>query len=269
VGTNRIISLAALTVLELSPPDMVEVAARCGYSHVGLRVIAATPDEAHFPLLADAGLSTETKARLADTGLGVLDIEILRLTPDTDVAAFESVLEFGAKLGARFALVAGNDPDLARMADNLAALGELALVYGIVPHLEFMPWTDVPTIAAALAVADMAGQPNVGILVDAFHLNRSGGAAEHVPQHDARFGYVQLCDIAGPVPTDMKDILREARAERLFPGEGDCPLAALLERLPAHIPISVEMPAAQKKLSAEDRACAAIEATKRLLALSA
>ena len=38
----RVMSLAALTVLELSPPRMVEVAARAGYSHVGLRLVPAT-----------------------------------------------------------------------------------------------------------------------------------------------------------------------------------------------------------------------------------
>ena len=43
--TDRIFSLAALTVLELSPPDMVEAAARAGYSHVGLRLVPATEQE--------------------------------------------------------------------------------------------------------------------------------------------------------------------------------------------------------------------------------
>ena len=52
--TDRIFSLAALTVLELSPPDMVEAAARAGYSHVGLRLVPATEQEQHFPLVADA-----------------------------------------------------------------------------------------------------------------------------------------------------------------------------------------------------------------------
>ena len=46
--SERILSLAALTVLELSPPQMVEVAARAGYSHVGLRLVPATPEEHHF-----------------------------------------------------------------------------------------------------------------------------------------------------------------------------------------------------------------------------
>jgi hypothetical protein len=38
----RRFSLAALTVLGLSPPDMVSAAAAAGYQHVGLRLIPAT-----------------------------------------------------------------------------------------------------------------------------------------------------------------------------------------------------------------------------------
>jgi len=42
---DRIFSLSALTVLELPPPDMVTCAREAGYSHVGLRLIPATPTE--------------------------------------------------------------------------------------------------------------------------------------------------------------------------------------------------------------------------------
>jgi hypothetical protein len=35
-------SLAALTVLELAPPALVDVAAACGYQHVGIRLLPAT-----------------------------------------------------------------------------------------------------------------------------------------------------------------------------------------------------------------------------------
>jgi sugar phosphate isomerase/epimerase len=265
VRVDRDIALAVLTVLELSPVEMIGVAARCGYSHVGLRPLAATADEVHFPILTDAALRRDTLSALDDHGLGVLDIEILRLKPETRVAEFESVLAFGAAFGARFALVAGNDPDLSRAADNLAALCELSAAYGIRPHLEFMPWTNVPNMAAALDVANATGRDNVGLLVDAFHLNRSGGTATDVPLNDPRFGYVQLCDIAGPVPADMADILREARAERLFPGEGDCPLLALLRRLATGIPISIEAPAEQLHLPAEVRAQRAFDATHEVL----
>jgi sugar phosphate isomerase/epimerase len=266
VLADRDIALAVLTVLELSPVEMVEVAARSGYSHIGLRPLAATPDEVHFPILSDAALRRDTLSALADHGLGVLDIEILRLKPETRVADFEPVLEFGAAFGVRFALTAGNDPDLSRASDNLAALCDLAAPFGIRPHLEFMPWTDVPNMAVALGVANATGRNTVGLLVDAFHLNRSGGNATDVPANDLRFGYVQLCDIAGPIPTDMADILKEARSERLFPGEGDCPLAALLRRLPAGIPVSIEAPADQLQLPAMARAKQAYDATCSVLA---
>jgi sugar phosphate isomerase/epimerase len=272
VAADRIVSLAALTVLDLAPPAMIAVAAACGYSHVGLRPIAATAHEVHYPLLGDAALRRDTLQALADHGIGVLDIEILRLQPHTIVADFESALAFGAAAGARFAVVAGNDPDLARTADHLAALCDLAAPYTITPHIEFMPWTSVPTMAAALAVADASGRKNAsgrnnaGVLIDAFHLNRSGGTVADVPADDPRCGYVQLCDIAGPVPADMADIVRQARAERLFPGDGDCPLASLLRRLPAGIPISVETPADQLALPAPARARRAHDATRRLLA---
>jgi sugar phosphate isomerase/epimerase len=268
VPPDRAISLAVLTVLELPPPEMVAVAARCGYSHVGLRPIPATPGELHFPLLSDAALRRDTQSALADHGIGVLDVEILRLKPETVVEDFEAVLAFGAEFGALFALVAGNDPDLARSTDNFAALCDLAATYGISPHLEFMPWTDVPNIAVARQVAEASGNANAGVLVDAFHLNRSGGTPANIPENDPSFGYVQLCDIAGPIPDDLAVLLQQARAERLFPGDGDCDLVGLLLRLPAGIPISLEIPRDDLRaqgLSAEDCALRAIEATWAVL----
>lgn len=266
MAPNRIISLAALTVLELSPPEMVAVASRCGYSHVGLRPVAATPGEVHFPILSDMRLLRETLASLREFDMEVLDIEILRLAPETRAVEFERVLAFGAEVGARFALLAGDDPNIQRTADNFAALAELALPYGIRPHLEFMPWTDVPSLSSAITVFQMCGNTNAGLLVDAFHLNRSRSQVTDISKNDSCFGYVQLCDIADPVPLDMAKILREARADRLFPGEGDCPLIELLNRVPLGTPVSIETPVMRPDLTAEKRAQMAFDATINVLA---
>ena len=64
-GNTQTLLLASLTVLELSPPEMVDVAARAGYSHVGLRLVPATPEEHHFPLVADAGLRRQLGPQIA------------------------------------------------------------------------------------------------------------------------------------------------------------------------------------------------------------
>ncbi|MFC3607233.1 sugar phosphate isomerase/epimerase family protein [Stutzerimonas tarimensis] len=268
--TDRILSLAALTVLELSPPQMVEVAAQAGYSHVGLRLVPATPEEHHFPLVADAALRRETLARLRDTGIRVLDVEILRLKPDTRVADFEAILAAGAELGATELLVAGNDPDEARQTQNFAALCELSAGYELHPHLEFMPWTDARDLAQAVRIVEAAGCANGGVLVDAFHFDRSASRLEDLARvPPSRLRYMQLCDVAGPRPDDMQEILRQARQERRFPGEGDCDLLGLLRCLPENIPLSLEIPTRQlleQGVSALDRARMALERSLAVLA---
>ena len=270
--SEQIFSLAALTVLELSPPDMVEVAARAGYSHVGLRLEPATPQEHHFPLMADAELRHRTRQRLRDTGIKVLDIEILRLKPDTRVQDFLGLLEVGAEFGATELLIAGNDPDEARLGDNFAALCDMAAPLGIHPHLEFMPWTDARDFSQAWRIVESAARPNGGVLIDAFHFDRSGSSLAELAAATAkaphRFRYAQLCDVAGPRPDDMDEILRQARNERRFPGDGDCDLNGLLSALPAGIPLSLEIPSRQlleQGVSAFDRAKRALDQTLQVL----
>lgn len=268
--SHRSMSLAALTVLELSPPDMVEAAARAGYSHVGLRTEPATPQEYHYPLLRDIGLQRQTAARLRDTGIKVLDIEILRLKPDTRVASFEAHLMLGAEFGASELLVACNDPHLQRATDNFAQLCDLALPYGIHPHLEFMPWTDSANLEQAVALVAGAGRGNGCILIDAFHFDRSGSRLEDLRTVEPRrLRYAQLCDVAGPRPDDMAEILRQARQERRFPGDGDCDLLGLLRALPVDIPLSLEIPTTrllEQGVSGYERAKMALDKANEMLA---
>lgn len=267
---ERILSLASLTVLELSPPQMVEVAARAGYSHVGLRLEPATAEEYHFPLVADGDLRRQTLRRLRDTGIAVLDVEILRLKPQTVVADFEKLLAVGAEFGASELLVAGNDPDEQRLTDNFAALCDLAAPYGLHPHLEFMPWTDARNLEQALRIVANADRENAAVLVDAFHFDRSGSRLEDLAHvAPVRLRYAQLCDVAGPRPADMAEILRQARNERRFPGEGDCDLHGLLRSLPANIPLSLEIPTVkllEQGVSGLHRAQMALDRTRELLA---
>lgn len=267
--SERIFSLASLTVLEVSPPEMIEIAARAGYSHVGLRLVPATLEEQHFPLVADPGLLRQTLTRLRDTGIRVLDVEILRLKPETCVADFEVILAVGAELGASELLVAGNDPNESRLTDNFAALCDLAGQYGLHTHLEFMPWTDARNLEQAVRIVENAGRETGGVLVDAFHFDRSASRLEDLARiAPSRLRYAQLCDVAGPRPDDMQEILRQARNERRFPGEGDCDLLGLLRCLPSNTPLSLEIPTVQlleQGVSALQRAQMALDKTRALL----
>jgi hypothetical protein len=65
----------------------------------------------------------------------VSDIEISRLRPDTVVADYEAALANGARFGAKQALIAGNDPDDARLTANFEAFCALAQQFGIGANL--------------------------------------------------------------------------------------------------------------------------------------
>jgi len=72
-------SLAHLTLLDLTPVELITVAARSGYQKVGIRLTAASPGGAAYPLMRDAPALRDTLARIRDTGVGVFDLEIIRI----------------------------------------------------------------------------------------------------------------------------------------------------------------------------------------------
>lgn len=229
----RPLSLAALTVLELARPDRVSCAADAGYRHVGLRLIAATPTESQYDLIGDTPLLREVERRLADTGVQVLDVEIFRLKPDTRVADYEAAIATATRLGARHLRVAGNDPDEARLTATFGAVCDLAQRYGLNVSLEFMPWTDAKDLPQAARIVAAVGRANAGVLIDPFHFSRSRSRIDDIATiAPTQLHFLQFCDVPAAVPPTMDAILAEARAERLFPGDGGLDLVGLLRAVP-------------------------------------
>ena len=265
----RPISISALTALELAPPDLVSIAAAAGYSHVGLRLVAATTTEPQRAMIGDTPMVRETRARLDATGIQVLDIEVLRLTPGTRVADdLLPAIETGARLGARYALVTGNDPDEARLVDRFAELCDLAAGCGVAPQLEFMSFSDLKTLPQAARVIERAGRDDAGIVVDAYHFSRTRCRLADVARvPPSRFRYAQLCDAPAAIPATQEAVLAEARGERRFPGDGELDLVSLVRALPPGIPVAVESPthALARSVDALERARRAIAGVRRVL----
>jgi sugar phosphate isomerase/epimerase len=256
----RQLSLGALTVMELAPDQMVTCAAEAGYDCVGLRLLPATTAEPTWPSVGDTPLVREIERRLRDTGVRMLDIEIFRLMPESDVQTFLPALETGARLGATQALVAGNDPDPTRLADRFAALCDLGAPLGLSMNVEPMPWTEVKNIAQGLRLLANAGRHNAGLLVDPIHFDRGGNVpADIATIPRARLRYMQICDAPAERPHDTETLIFHARNERLMPGDGALDLIGILRAMPSDIPIAVEVP--MRTLA---RTVAAVERAKQI-----
>jgi sugar phosphate isomerase/epimerase len=239
----RSLALGALTILELAPDDMVSCAAEAGYECVGLRILPATPTEVMWPMIGDTPLVRNIERRLADTGMRVLDIEIFRLLPETDVRVFVPALETGARLGAKQVLVAGNDPDPARLADRFAALCDLGAPLRLTLNVEPMPWTEVKNVEQGLRLLTTAARPNAGLLIDPIHFDRGGNVpADIAAIPRERLFYMQLCDAPAERPRDTETLIHQARNERLMPGDGELDLEGILRAMPRDIPIALEVP---------------------------
>jgi len=236
-------SLAHLTVLSLTPPQLVEVAARTGYDYVGVRMTRVTPDEVLYDLARDRGLMRETKARLSDTGIAVLDVELFRMDPSLDAEHFLPELEATAELGARHIIAQIPDPDRERATARFARLCDLAKPLGIFVSLEFPHWTETGTLTEAVRVVRAVNRSNAGILVDMLHFARSNSSLDELAQLPREwFRYAHVCDAAKEVPPTMAGIIHTARDERQFPGEGGIEVREILARMPQDIPYALEIP---------------------------
>ena len=239
----HVYSLAHLTVLSLTPPEVVDVAARTGYRYVSLRLTRVTPDEPLYDLAHDRLLMKETKARLHATGLKVLDVELFRMDPSLEPESFHS----GAGGHGR----AGCPSDHRPAARSGSRAGHGALCAPLRPRQA--AWHLRQPRVSAL---DRDGQPGGS------RQSRAGcrqGQCRHPGRHLALrplqleprgagqaarewFRFAHVCDAPKEIPPTTEGIIRTARAERLFPGEGGIDVRGILDRLPPNIPYSLEIP---------------------------
>ena len=262
-------SLAHLSALDLTPPELVIAAAEADYDYVGLRCLAVTPGGAAWALWEDRAMMAGTKARMAETGVGVLDVELLKLLPATDVGTFEPCMAAAAELNARHLLTQADDPDFNRLVDKYARLCELAAPYGLSCDVEFIPWLQTRDLASAGALVKAASRENCGLVIDSLHFARAGCQLEELESWPPEwFHYVQLCDAPAEQPATVDGLIYAAREERLLPGEGELDLMGIMRRLPFPVVIGIEMPAETLSFTAppEERAAMARESTLKLFA---
>lgn len=263
----RIVSLAALTILDAGPAGQIRAAAEAGFESVGLRLNPLVPSDP--VVIGNAERESEILHLLAETGLEVLEIGVFPIVPELDVEMLTPVLAFSAKIGARYIVCPVEDRDRTRRCATFAALCDAALRFGLTVLAEFNPYSAMPQLEDALALVSAVARPNAALCIDALHLSRSGGSPSDLAAVPRRLmPLVHFCDAKAPdFSLAPEELRRESRTARLLPGDGELPLDALLDALPPDVAISVEAPSARDAhLPAGERARRALAATRAVLA---
>jgi sugar phosphate isomerase/epimerase len=258
---KRLLSLATGSLPEFSPVEVVEAAAHAGWEACGIWFDAAT---------WSAKTTRDTREAFARSGLIPLDIEVVWIHPGAANPDHERLLEAGAEIGARNALVVSSDPDLEATKRRFEGICRIAERCGLDACFEFLPITEVKSLAAALEVIRAVDHPRAKLLVDALHLARSGGSPEHLQGLPASlFSYAQICDAPAQLAKmDYDGLLHEAIDGRLLPGEGELPLQRLIAALPPGLALAPEQRSRalrERYPDAAERAGAILRATRSLL----
>ncbi len=226
--------------------------------------------------LADGLEVRDLRRILADNGLVVTEIDPLVSWLPGDpgelagpFAAYDesTFYRMADALGARSlnAIRAGREPvPRDALVDALGSLCERAEAHGLIVSFEFMPWSPVASLEAALELVRATGKADCGVNVDTWHHFRSGGTVEALAALDpATVAALQLNDVA-PEPWD--DVLAETATGRRLPGEGASDTVAVLEALAGagvRAPINVEVFSAELQRLSDAEAARRIAASTR------
>ena len=237
------ISLAHLTAIECPPPELIWLASLAGFNYVGIRpIMLGLPGEKNYDLANLPEMLADTKAAIKETGVGVYDIELARITDGVDVAKYAPAMEVAAELGASCVLssIWTNDKDF--YIDKFGELCDLAAGFGLTVNLEFVTWASVKNLQEALEVLNAVNRKNMGIMVDTLHFHRSRVELEELDAVPREwFHCVHLCDAPDPIPEHKDGLIHTGRGERYYVGEGSIDIIGILKHIPPVVYV-IELP---------------------------
>jgi len=240
----RKFSLAHLTALKCPTPELIYLAANAGYDYISPRLVnMGVAGEGNYDLSTQPALLAQTKKAMEYTGVGIHDIELMRILDGVNVKTYEAAMQVGAELGAKYVLSSVWTSNMSFAVEKFGELCDLAAQYNLGVQLEFVTWADVTTLKQAKAIIQAVNKKNAGIMVDTLHAHRSRvdpAELDECPKEWFRFFH--LCDGPKAIPDSREELIVIGRDARLYPGEGGINLASYISRLPEDAVCSIELP---------------------------
>lgn len=222
---------------EVSPysfEDRMEAAGNAGFKGIGLvhNGMMDTVDKIGYPAM---------KAILEKNGIKHVELEFLvdwyhtgERRRQSDKARQE-LLEAAKALGARSIKIGpgiGEDTaDIDLMVKEFTLLSQQAAEVGANVVLEIMPFSNVRTIETALAIVEGANQPNGGLLLDIWHLQRGGIDFNDITKIPARF--IKSIELNDAHKYAIEPLWMDTIHKRVLPGDGTFDVPAFIKAVQA------------------------------------
>jgi sugar phosphate isomerase/epimerase len=228
--------------LQLSLPEFIDTAGAAGFRRITVRPYA-------FARALDEGWTEERlRDRLDRYGMTVTMVDALTSAlpgvPDAadldpavrarlptevvDPPGEDICVRTATALGAPILNVThymGSRRPVEELGSALAAVCLRCAPLGVSVCVEFIPESGIPDLQTARSVVEACGRPNCAILLDVFHLDRSGGTADDIRRLPSN-------SLAGIQVSDRSrkndGIAHIPLSGRRLPGDGDLPLGELV-----------------------------------------
>ena len=222
---------------EVSPysfEDRMEAAGNAGFKGIGLvhNGMMDTVDKIGYPAM---------KAILEKNGIKHVELEFLIDWYHTGERRRQSdkvrqeLLEAAKALGSRSIKIGpgiGEDTaDIDLMVKEFTLLSQQAAEVGANVVLEIMPFSNVRTIETALAIVEGANQPNGGLLLDIWHLQRGGIDFNDISKIPARF--IKSIELNDAHKYAIEPLWMDTIHKRVLPGDGTFDVPAFIKAVQA------------------------------------
>lgn len=224
--TSDDLVLCAGSALQTPFTERLRLAAASGFAGLSMW------ESDYLGARAEGYSDADLRGALADHGIEIAELDALTrwLPGDDDAVRSDWATGFEEKdfyavadaIGARSI----NVVDLGALrtisvevaAEAFAGVCDRAREHGLLVHLEFLPWSNIPDLETAWDIVRKAGRDNGGVLLDTWHLLRSGGTPESLLEMPRDRVYaIQVSDAPAMAESNL---MEETMARRLLPGEG-------------------------------------------------
>ncbi len=225
----NMITCSTTTLPNASPLEFIEASAGAGFDGFGYRLHKSPAYPNWVNWLENEPLKREVKRALMGSGQKMVEMLSYYISPDMDFDEMAPSLEYGAGLGATYALVIGRDEDWNRQRDNFGKFCDLAASFDLIAAIE-APVGTISPIANGFKIIEESGRSHAALCIDPTAFHRAGDTPDMLKGKNRKLmPYVQLND-------------GKPDSGRLRPGDGTSNVAELLDVLVADIPLSLEWP---------------------------